>query len=164
MKLTRVRLSFVALLGAGALLLGATFLLPSPKTYGSQMGQPPATSAKTTDSSGGAQMQSPATSLEDPSAQAPARPQAPIEKPIESTTTGDAGTAPSTANNGAGSLQLPAAGDGSIFNSTTENVVSYLFMGLGAAMLATGFLVWMYSRRSRQRPTILSGSDIPGER
>jgi hypothetical protein len=136
MRISRNSLAFMSVLAAGVLLAGATVLLPSAKTYGSETDE--AIARELAAASEKAAQPQPAA----PSVQQPAPPAAPVENP--------AGATGATAPTGAAAspeVQLPNTGTGGY--TATDNTLAYLLIGLGLALMGSGSLVWAYGRKRR---------------
>jgi hypothetical protein len=139
MRISRNSLAFMSVLAAGVLLAGATVLLPSAKTYGSETDEAIARELAAAGEANAAKAAQPA-----PSAQQPAPPAAPVENPAGAT----GATAPEAAAPSASpDVQLPNTGTGGY--TATDNTLAYLFIGLGLALMGSGSLVWAYGRKRR---------------
>lgn len=144
MKISRSTFAYVGMLAAGAVLAASAVLLPSAATFGQEtdpeslatinaniekLSQPSTAAAPAAPSNGAA-----ATGSNDP---------VPPAAPIDASPSGDnLGAA-----QGVGATQLPSAGSGGYIGS--ESGIGYGLMALGVALMASGSLVWAYSRKQR---------------
>jgi hypothetical protein len=131
MRITRNGLAFMSMLTAGVLLAGATLLVPSAKTFGSETDAEQAASIEHNIQQLARQPQ-PA-----PASQAPVPPAAPID------------SAPASQPDASAPASLPSAGSGGYLDSSESAGLGYLLIGFGAALLGSGSLVWVSSRRGR---------------
>ncbi len=143
MKISRNSLAFMSMLSAGLLLAGATVLLPSAQTFGSETDDANMDRAASIERNLQAlyNQPQPAAPSQAPAA-APAPPAAPIDAPAAPAAGNTGGTADAPAS-------LPTAGSGGYLNRSENASLGYMLVGLGAALMGSGSLVWAYSRRLR---------------
>lgn len=134
MGISRNSLTFMSMLAAGLLLAGAALLVPSAQTFGSESDND---RGETIEHNIQLLSQAPA-----PPASQPVPPAAPIDAPASA---GD--SLAGTANNSP--IQLPSTGSGGYLNSTETASLGYMLIGVGAALMGSGSMVWAYSRRRR---------------
>ena len=143
MRITRTQLSFLAVLGAGALLMVGTLLSTSRTTFGSETDAQRISDLVIPGSGGPAPAASQPASQPSASGQTAALPpQAPID--VQG---GTNAASPSAGEAGVASAKLPNAGTGGYLNSDRSTVYASLLAGLGLVLLASGSAIWAYSRR-----------------